>query len=447
MKQSTFRAGLAVAGAFIAAVLAASPATTSKASKSVIPFIEDDYPKALAEARAKKLPIFAEVWAPWCHTCRSMQAFVFTDKALAPSVPQFVWLSIDTERTQNAAFAKKYPIRAWPSFYVIDPDTETVTLRWVGGATVGQLQKLFGQVKRGGGDGSALARADALYGAGDYPKAAEAYAAAMATLPAGSPEYARAVEARLYCLMVGRREAECVALAKAELPKFRKTPTEANLAGSGLDCALSLPENAPGRADAIAHFEAASRKVLADTGLAIAADDRAGLYGLVHAAREDAKDAAGAQTVAVAWIAYLDGVAAKVKSPSERTALDPNRLSAFLAAGEPDRAIPMLEQSQKDFPGDYNPPARLAFVYEELKRYDEALAASDRALELVYGPRRIRVLLVRADIHAGRGDAAAARRTLEEALRYAEALPPGQRSDDQIASLKKRLAPSDVAAQ
>ena len=30
-----------------------------------LPFVPDDYPKALAEARAKKLPIFAEAWAPW----------------------------------------------------------------------------------------------------------------------------------------------------------------------------------------------------------------------------------------------------------------------------------------------------------------------------------------------------------------------------------------------
>jgi hypothetical protein len=30
-----------------------------------VPFIEDDYGKALAEARVKKLPLFIEAWAPW----------------------------------------------------------------------------------------------------------------------------------------------------------------------------------------------------------------------------------------------------------------------------------------------------------------------------------------------------------------------------------------------
>ena len=35
------------------------------AAKEVLPFIADDYPKALALARAEKKPIFLETWAPW----------------------------------------------------------------------------------------------------------------------------------------------------------------------------------------------------------------------------------------------------------------------------------------------------------------------------------------------------------------------------------------------
>ena len=30
-----------------------------------LPFIENDYSKALALAKAKNLPIFADAWAPW----------------------------------------------------------------------------------------------------------------------------------------------------------------------------------------------------------------------------------------------------------------------------------------------------------------------------------------------------------------------------------------------
>lgn len=51
----------AALGLFLAAGAGASPAELEKA----LPFIADDYAKALAEARAQKLPLFIEAWAPW----------------------------------------------------------------------------------------------------------------------------------------------------------------------------------------------------------------------------------------------------------------------------------------------------------------------------------------------------------------------------------------------
>jgi tetratricopeptide (TPR) repeat protein len=126
--------------------------------------------------------------------------------------------------------------------------------------------------------------------------------------------------------------------------------------------------------------------------------------------------------------------------------MDPDRLGAFEAANELQKAIPMLEQSERDFPKDYNPPARLALVYQKLGRWEQALAASDRALDLVYGPRRIRVLVVRADIYKGMGEEEKERKTLEEAVGFAKSLPEGQRSEDQIAGLEKRLGSLESAS-
>ncbi|HEX7190837.1 MAG TPA: hypothetical protein VF381_04615 [Thermoanaerobaculia bacterium] len=34
-------------------------------AKEVLPFIDDDYSKAVAHAKAKNVPIFVEAWAPW----------------------------------------------------------------------------------------------------------------------------------------------------------------------------------------------------------------------------------------------------------------------------------------------------------------------------------------------------------------------------------------------
>jgi len=44
--------------------LIAAPAAAADVEKA-LPFVVDDYPKALAEARAQKLPLFIEAWAPW----------------------------------------------------------------------------------------------------------------------------------------------------------------------------------------------------------------------------------------------------------------------------------------------------------------------------------------------------------------------------------------------
>jgi hypothetical protein len=35
------------------------------AAKEVVPFIDNDYTKAVARAKAKNVPIFVEAWAPW----------------------------------------------------------------------------------------------------------------------------------------------------------------------------------------------------------------------------------------------------------------------------------------------------------------------------------------------------------------------------------------------
>jgi len=38
---------------------------TSAFAKEVLPFIDDDYTKALAVAKAKNAPLFVDAWAPW----------------------------------------------------------------------------------------------------------------------------------------------------------------------------------------------------------------------------------------------------------------------------------------------------------------------------------------------------------------------------------------------
>ncbi len=59
----TVAAGLAIASA---GMLAASCAGSPGGKRAeILPFVEDDYARALTDARTRKLPIFVDAWAPW----------------------------------------------------------------------------------------------------------------------------------------------------------------------------------------------------------------------------------------------------------------------------------------------------------------------------------------------------------------------------------------------
>lgn len=56
--------GSAAASATAPAKAAPAKSATT-AWKPVVPFIEDDFGRALALAKERKLPVFIEGWAPW----------------------------------------------------------------------------------------------------------------------------------------------------------------------------------------------------------------------------------------------------------------------------------------------------------------------------------------------------------------------------------------------
>jgi tetratricopeptide (TPR) repeat protein len=245
--------------------------------------------------------------------------------------------------------------------------------------------------------------------------------------------------ALLFLHQMQAESAKCLALAREALPRLSGSSASVMAARSGLDCALGLKKDDAGRAAAVAEMEAATRGTLAPPGVGAAADDVSTSYLSLIQARKDAGDAAGATKDAEAWASFLEAQAKAARTPEQRAVFDSHRLSAYMELKQPERAIPMLLESERDLPSDYNPPARLAVAYFEMKKLDEALAASNRALPKVKGPRRVQVLQRRSDIFAARGDAAAAREALEQALASAEALPPGQRSERTIQALKKKL--------
>src|SRR6266852_5106514 len=143
-------------------------------------------PSGMNEARKEHRPVLVDTWALWCHTCLSMQRFVFPDPGLRPVKDVVVWLSIDSENPKNNAFLDRVPLDAWPTFLVIEPRGERVVGRWIGAASANDFRAF---VQEGARAASGKEKPDAAtaelhkgYEArdkGDFAAAAAAYGKAL----------------------------------------------------------------------------------------------------------------------------------------------------------------------------------------------------------------------------------------------------------------------------
>ncbi len=407
-----------------------APAASAPAAPGEKPihFIEDDYGRALAVARARQLPLFIDAWAPWCHTCLSLRSYVLSDAALRPLGDKFVWLSIDTEREDNSGVVSKLGVRVLPTLYVIDSMHEKPILAWPGSLTARELAALLqdsAASARGGDEGgaaaSALLRGQRAGAEGRSAEAIDSYREALAAAPADWPRRAQAADGLVAGLADDRRLSACVDVAIDEAPKMPPGTALADVLRAAIGCAEELPAGTPGRAR-LGELAAMGRRVAADESQPILADDRSDLYDFVLGAVRELGRPDEVKRIAGEWAAFLEQRAARADTPAARAVFDAHRVLAYIALGEPERAVPMLEQSERDFPDDYNAPARLASTYLAMKHNDEALAAVKRSLTKAYGPRKLRLWSLEADVYDAAGDKAAARDALRAALDFAKTM-------------------------
>ena len=387
-------------------------------------FIDDDYGKALKTAKAGKKLLFVDAWAPWCHSCVAMKEQVFSRDSFKAFEKDVVFASIDTEKTKSARFLEKFPVNVWPTLLFIDPTNEKVVLRWLGSADEAQMQALL-TAARAGGD------ADRAFGAGEE-SAVEKYEAALKSGSADS----RLLLSALAAMSMAQKNDACTRTVLEQLPAFAAPQDRAVALTWGLSCALELPEGKE-RTQALDQLVPAAQKALTS---GVLPDDVSGLYEQLVEERAQAKDADGAKAMAAQWLAYLDGEAAKTKTPAERAVFDAHRTSAALSSGQAEKMVAPLTQSESELPKDYNPPARLALIYRELGKFEDASTAVERALKKCKeGPRKLRLFETKASIQKKQGDEAGAAKTLKEALAYAKKLPKSQLSEKRLAALQAQV--------
>lgn len=410
-----------------------------------IAWIEDDYDAALACAAEKKLPLVVDLWAPWCHTCLSMKTTVFKDPAMAPMASRFVFAAIDTDRENNAAAVARLPLSAWPTFYVLAPEDGSVLARFAGGASVGQFTAFLehGAAARTAVEGAAkhLLAAERALAKKDLATAQTELEAALAAAPADWVRRPDALVSLVHTLSKRNDTHGCFVLAEAKLDQTGNSASATDFAGISLGCAEAVAKTSPETVTAyrqrvVAHFE----KLLADKSAPLSLDDRSDAMAYLRAVLTTLGQRDEAFAVGEKQKLLLEDAIAKATDPVAASTYNYQLADVCIALGRPLDAVPALERSAKALPTEYDPPARLGWIYLEAGKLDEAARWTDKALALAYGPRKARVLAQRATIEKKRGDAAAEKKYRAEIVALWESLPAEQRSSGALARAKADLA-------
>ena len=344
-----------------------------------------------------------------------MRAFVLADPALASLAGQFVWLDLNTDLTSNEPALQKHEADALPTFLVVDPKDESVVLRWVGGFTVPQAEA-FLEEAREKLRSAAAARPRRLTRRSIAPTGSTASATTRPRprrtvrrwprhRPAGRATTARSRRCSTPTSRP-RPGTEAVALARETLPRLAGHALGADRRHRRARRRRRAAEGRPGRARG--DRRARGRAAQGDRGREAGRGRRRPLGRLPVAARraQERGRRRGARRVAEEWASVPRAARPpQATTPEARAVFDSHRLSAYLELGQPEKAIPMLEQSAKDLPGDYNPPSRLARAYAADRAVGQGVRGVRQGALARPGPRQA------ARAHGARGAASRTRAT------------------------------------
>lgn len=119
-----------------------------------IEFFHGTWSEARAKAKTEGKIIFVDAYAEWCGPCKRMAREVFTQEKVGDYFnANFINLKIDMEKAENAEFAGKYPVSAYPTLMFLD-STGKLIQKAIGAKDVAGLLE-FGTKAQGRSDKSA----------------------------------------------------------------------------------------------------------------------------------------------------------------------------------------------------------------------------------------------------------------------------------------------------
>jgi thioredoxin-like negative regulator of GroEL len=419
--------------------------------KGPIAWIEDDYASALACAKQKNVPLVLDFWAPWCHTCIAMQTTVFMDASMAARATKFVFAALDADREENAAAVAKFATSAMPTFYVIGPD-EAVLARFVGAATLDQFHEFLDAGDRA--QKGSLAEADKHFLAGDRAMATKDFETAdkelTAALAKGPAAWLRRPEVVFYLQIAKQKKGDtagCLKLSDEQMDSVGQTAIATNFWNSAIECAKAEAKNDEAKAKAVSDRALAKlQKILDDAAAPLSPDDRAEALGYLRDALDAQGKKAEAKAAAEKSRVFIDEQWAKAPTPFARMAWAWPRADVYAFLGKPLDLVADYEKLAADLPKEYEPRARLGWLYLKAGKAKEAAKWTDEALALVYGPRKARLHAQRAEIAELANDRPQALKCRHDAVKVLESLPEGQRNPAALEKAKAALAATEAGS-
>ncbi len=97
-----------------------NPSTGIKEEKG-IQFIENNWDKALAEAKLQHKLVFLDAYTTWCGPCKLLKKKTFPDAAAGEFFNKnFINVAVDMEKGAGPALLEKYGVNAFPTLIITD---------------------------------------------------------------------------------------------------------------------------------------------------------------------------------------------------------------------------------------------------------------------------------------------------------------------------------------
>jgi tetratricopeptide (TPR) repeat protein len=352
---------------------------------------------------------------------------------------QFVWLEMNFDKPQNQDFFSQFEASATPTFYVINAEGKVLADQ-PGAMSEPELTAFLNrgvslaQTRQTPTD-AALQKADALLST-KSPEAVAAYEEVLRVAPPDWPRRPLAQYSLVTALQINEQHQQCAETAVREASIMKHDNAFASTVVAGMWCLVQGDAAAAWRAAAASKLEPLAKEALSSPGTV--RDERNELYRTLMYLSLSRNETSRVISLEDTWLGELDAI--KPADDEERSAVDIARVEAIAIYGDPERILPALRSSEQSMAHNYNASLRVAQMEKSAKHYDGAIAACDRGLSRDPGAAgRSWLLQTKADALKQKGEAAAAREALEQALKAAQEIPSQSQRENNVKRIKQAL--------